>query len=199
MSLPRPLQEAVNLEYSRLEKTAGPGRFLKGFFSKGFKSVPKKVQKGLETEAKEMASGPESFLAFLPQMGLEKLIGKEKVRGAVWRGLSQPAQSVNISAGRQAQKLPGMKWLFTEKRKLPTGVTRKGSRKFEEMEYPSATAPLQKGMALATPVIVGSSIDDWLRGQDKRKLRGTGERGQKRTFEKSRTENASTPYGVQDA
>jgi hypothetical protein len=154
--------------FGEMEKQAKAGKVLKKLFHGGFESLPKQVQRGLEAEAKSGAGGPTSLFMMPIEYVAGKAVGKDKVRDAVFKYVQKPGQSVDISAGKLLRKIPGGKRLFTEKRKLPY-KTKSGKNVFKEMSFPAATAPATKGMAVATPIVMGLALDKGvkkLRGKD---------------------------------
>lgn len=145
-----------------MEKSAGADKLIKKVFYGGIESLPKQVQKGLELEAKSGKGGPLSLFTMPVEWLAGKAVGKEKVQDAVWKYVQKPSQSIDISLGKGLRKVPGVKGLFTEKRTLPY-KTKSGKNVFKEMRYPSITAPATKGMAIATPIVMGVTLDKTIR------------------------------------
>jgi hypothetical protein len=140
-------------------------RFVQGFHAKGLESLPREVQEGLKREAVQQSGGPLSLAAWGPEELAKKILGKERVDRVMWEGVSKPAHSANVILGKGGQKIPFMKGLFTEKKKLPIGP--EGKNLYKEVSYPSATAPLTKGLAIATPIVMGVQLDKLLQKRRK--------------------------------
>lgn len=113
------------------------------------------IFKGFRSQSIREAGGPLSILAWLPQMGLEKLLGKKRVRKAIWNYVSEPALRADIAAGRVASKMPLIgKKLFLKREFIPTG---KGMQR--EVERTSLLAPLEKVRGLAKPILIGVGLE----------------------------------------
>jgi len=138
-----------------LSKQASPLKALGKFFTRGLKSLPKETQKGLRSTAESGRGGPESFITWLPEALIKKVVGAKKYQNFKWNKLQAPSHSVNIAAGNVVhdafKRIPGLKSLMLEKHKIPV----KGGKYLKEVKIPSMTAPLSKATAIATPFALG--------------------------------------------
>lgn len=107
---------------------------------------------------RQMGTGStDSLLAFLPMMAAEKLIGKDRVRGALWKHVNAPALRADTAVGHTLGKVPGMKKLFTTTDKVPWGKDL-----HKDIKRPSALAPLSKIRDIGAPIIVGVGLEKGL-------------------------------------
>ena len=165
-----------------MKRLIGPKaiKSLNTFVDKGLKqshgkgAPPARIWKALKEQSVE-AGGPDSLLAW-PFVSLaEKIVGKEKVRTAIWNKLGRPAMKTDIAVGRVAQKIPLIgKKLFTEKIKVPWDL-KKGM--YKEIERSSALAPLTKVKGFAEPIVMMAAADKTLK-----------------SYSKSRSENRETHF-----
>ena len=129
----------------------------------------RKVWAGLKRHSEEGLGGVDSLFTWPFVAAAEKGFGKKKVRNALWKTVGAPAMKADILAGRLGQKIPGMKGLFTENVKIPTG--RQGH--YREISRASGLAPLTKSYGLAAPIVVGVAAEKALRqlkGKDQKSL-----------------------------
>lgn len=129
---------------------------------KGLEGLPKEVEKGLRTQSIRESGGPRSFLMWIPRMVTEKSIGRKKVRSGMWKKIDKPIHNINISGGQSmsalTRRVPGLKSLFYETQKIP--VKMPGQKNlYREVKIPALTAPASKAMSLATPIVVGVSLE----------------------------------------
>ena len=119
----------------------------------------RKVWEGLKRHSQEGMGGVDSLFLWPVTAAAKKGFGEKKVREALWKGVGAPTMKADILAGRLGQKIPGMKGLFTETVKVPTG--RKGH--YREVSRASGLAPLTKTYGLAAPIVVGAASEKALR------------------------------------
>lgn len=127
---------------------------------KSVATLPKEVQRGLKSLAvKQEAGGPASFAMWPFQAMFEKALGKKKVEDFMWNRFHRPIQDVNIAMGNKAHKftskVPGLRSLFLETQTIPVGS--KGLKK--DIRMPAFSAPVNKAMGLATPIVMGVALD----------------------------------------
>lgn len=141
-------------------KQASVASSVKKFFTRGLKSLPKELQRGLEVEAKKGGT-PDSLFMMPLAWGAKKVVGKSKVERAMWRKIHRPATSLDTAAGNVAKdtvgRLPLLKNLFVQKQSLP--VKRKGETLYKEFSRPSLTAPLSKAHSIAAPFAVAMGAE----------------------------------------
>ena len=133
---------------------------------KGQPKVPASFAKGVDIRHKGKAlaaykrqagkTGPESFVSWLPTMAAEKMLGKKKVRDAMWKAIGKPALLADTAAGNVLKKIPGGKNLFTATEKVPWDNKEKFYRTIRRS---SALAPLVKARNVAAPIIVGVAFE----------------------------------------
>jgi len=144
---------------------------MKAFIDKGLRQKDKKVApshvwKGLEEHARE-SGGPASLLAWPFTAAAEKIIGKEKVRKAMWKQVGRRAMAADVAAGRLGQKIPLLgKTLFTERIKVPWG-DKKGM--YKEIERASALVPVTKAKDFVAPIVLGVAAEKGVREYKKHK------------------------------
>jgi len=160
------------------------GKLLRAAFAKGFKDLPKDVQRGFRTRHMRRA-GDSLFMAPLESVAMKLLKGKgrkglpnirgtRKVKNFMWDKIQKPSLMADIAAGKVLNKvtknLTPMDNLFKVKEKVPVG---KGM--FREVERHSGLAPLTKAVGIASPFVLGTWSQEQLE-----KLHG--QRGNKKTL-----------------
>jgi hypothetical protein len=116
---------------------------------------PAEVYRGFRSQSLREAGGPLSILGWGPQLLAEKMMGKKRVRKAIWKHVSEPALRADIAAGHVFSKTPLVgKKLFRKKEHIPVG---KGLQR--EVERSSALAPFEKVRDLAEPVLIGVGLE----------------------------------------
>ena len=133
-----------------LEKDAGKTKTLNALLRgvQAHKSLsPKAIEKAYKTTA--MESGVDSLLTALPQMAAEKLLGKEKVRSAIYDKITRPALHADTAAGNIVAKIPVLGGLFKNKEKILVDV-KKGIH--HDVTRNSLLAPAVKVRNLAEPI-----------------------------------------------
>ena len=137
------------------KKPLVPKSLVKGITAKGGGHInPQKALEGYKRQAKRR--GIDSFTTFLPTWAAEKMLGKDKVRNAVWKAVSKPALVADTAAGNVLKKIPGAKKLFTTTEKIPWG---KRNDLYRQVQRSSALAPIVKVRQFAAPVIVGVGLE----------------------------------------
>ena len=147
--------------------------YMHGAFSSGGKVIKsdrdlKRIQAGIRRSGTEGV--PESFVAEVPMFFMPKKHTR-KIRRGMNKYISQPAMAVDTAVGKQLQKIPGAKRLFTAQEKVPWGASKDMLEK--TVDRASATAPLSKVTRFATPLVVASGIEEQVRKRmDKKKNPG---------------------------
>lgn len=139
------------MSYSALQKYVEKRAAKKGvsqFILKGIKG-PGKAKKYRQMQ-ESVGTSTESLLGDIVKWPVEKLVGKERVQKALWKGYKKPSLHADIALGRGLQKIPGAKNLFTQKEWVRAGPGKK-----ELVERASALAPIGKLRKLTEPVIMG--------------------------------------------
>lgn len=139
---------------------------LNSFVDKGLKqsrgkgAPPARIWKALKEQSIE-GSGPDSLLAWPFITLAEKIVGKQKVRTAIWNRLGRPAMKTDIALGRVGQKIPLIgKKMFTENIKVPWDV-KKGI--YKDIQRSSALAPLTKVKGFAEPIVMMAAAEKGLK------------------------------------
>lgn len=111
--------------------------------------------KGYKSQATESGGGVESLLMYPAQLAAEKALGKQRVRGALWKYVSGPALAADTAAGNVLAKTPLVgKRLFRVKETIPW----KG-KLHREVERSSALGPLVKARDIAAPLVIGVGLE----------------------------------------
>lgn len=137
---------------------------LKGHFTRGLsKTFDKKTVGGLKRQSTR-AGGPDSIVGFAASKaigGLANKRGKVKIRNLTWKAMQKAPLDVDTALGNvavDATKNTPLKKLFIVKEQVPAGKSL-----IREIERPSVTGPLAKTRDIATPMIVGYTIEKALR------------------------------------
>jgi hypothetical protein len=127
-------------------------------------SIPKVFQNSINNKNYERAwrgyreaggGGVDSLVSYIPLAIAEKLIGKKKVRGAVWKYVNAPSLVTDTAVGKGLSKVPLVgKKLFTTNEKVPWGKDT-----FKEIERSSALAPLVKARNIGAPIMIGVGLE----------------------------------------
>lgn len=138
-----------------------------GSRSKSLDKVPKSFAKsvdtkdarrawqGYRTQAERGGGGAESLLLYPAQLAAEKVLGRQRVRDALWRRVAGPALAADTAVGNVLAKTPLVgKRLFRVKETIPW----RGKLK-REVERSSALGPLVKARDIAEPIIVGVGLE----------------------------------------
>lgn len=143
---------------------------LKHHFTRGLsKTFDKKTIQQLKRQ-NARTGGPESFLLFGASKALGAAAGKRgkaKIRNAVWKATQKAPLDVDTALGNvavDATKKTPLKNLFKVKEQVPAGKDL-----IREVERPSITAPLAKARDIATPLIVGYTVEKGLRKMREKK------------------------------
>lgn len=137
---------------------------LKHHFTRG---LSKTFDKGTVSAFRRQGNraGPDSFLLFGANKAVGSLVkgkrGKSKLRNAIWHATQKAPLDVDTAAGnvvRDLSKSESWKKLFTLKEQVPAG-----KNLMREVDRPSLTAPLVKTKDVATPMIVGYTVEKALR------------------------------------
>lgn len=147
---------------------------LKHHFTRGLKSTfDKKTVQQFKRQGHK--SGPESIAQYVTSKAVSGMSGKRGkvgVRKAIWHATQKAPLDIDTALGNvahDATKNTRLKGLFTVKEQLPAG---KGL--IREVQRPSITAPLAKARDIATPVIVGYTVEKGLRkARDAKRERAT--------------------------
>lgn len=135
----------------------------------------RKIQEGYRRAASE--GMPESFVAELPVIGLDKAYQKATGRKGVVRRkmfdyISEPAMAVDTAVGSKLEKIPLVGGAFRTRERIPWGPRKQNLEK--TVERPSAVGPLTKIKDFAAPLIIAGGL----------------ERGTRALLEKRRKQNA---------
>ena len=145
-------KEALLINLDGITKEARLQKILKSSLTGG---TTKQVMKGFERASSE--SGPTSFIGAIPGYIAGMVVGRDKVKKAVWNKVSKPALIADTVVGHYLRKIPGAKNLFTEKTTVPWGKEHSGLRK--EVTRASALAPLGKARDFAAPILVATGAE----------------------------------------
>lgn len=111
--------------------------------------------KGYRSQATESGGGVESLLMYPAQLAAEKILGRERVRGGLWKYVSGPALKADTAAGNFLSRTPLIgKRLFRVKEKIPWR-----GRLHREIERSSALGPLTKARDIAAPLAIGVGLE----------------------------------------
>ena len=115
----------------------------------------RRAWQGYKTQATNAGGGAESLLLYPAQLAAEKMLGKERVRNALWKYVSGPALRADTAVGNVLSKTPVVgKRLFKVKETIPW----RGKLK-REVERSSALGPLTKARDIAEPIVVGVGLE----------------------------------------
>lgn len=110
---------------------------------------------GYKTQASAAGGGAESLLMYPAQLAAEKMLGKDRVRSALWRYVGGPALRADTAVGNVLSKTPLVgKRLFKVKEQIPWR-----GKLHREVERSSALGPLTKARDIAEPIIVGVGLE----------------------------------------
>lgn len=138
---------------------------LKHHFTRGVEGTFGKATASQFKRQGYRSGGPESLFLSVPSTLASVVGGKRgavKARQATWKYLQKAPLDVDTALGNVAhdvtKKYGPTKNLFLQKELVPAG---KGIMK--EVSRPSITAPLSKTKDIATPIIVGYTLEKGLR------------------------------------
>jgi hypothetical protein len=142
----------------------GPHKIPSGF-AKDLGADAHQAWQGYREQAHAAGGGAESLLMFPAQYAAEKMMGRDKVRGALWKHVGGRALAADTSAGHFLAKTPVVgKHLFRTKEMIPW---KDGLHK--EVTRSSALAPLTKARDIAEPIIVGVGLEKGMKHLTKSK------------------------------
>lgn len=149
-----------------MQRLKSPGRAFKAFGErmerapKSFAASvdtqnPQRAWQGYKAQANKSGGGPESLLLYPAQFAAEKMLGKDRVRNALWKYVGAPALAADTAAGNVLSKTPLVgKRLFRVKETIPWE-----GKLHREIERSSALGPLVKARDIAEPLIVGVGLE----------------------------------------